>query len=282
MGADEVKKLAESIAEHGLHHPITTFEGKILDGRQRHEACDLAGVKPRFVEYRGTNPLEFVISANLHRRHLDASQRALIAAKIADLKQGEAGRQTANLRFSENGAIPAKTHEEAAEMMGVSRRSVDTASKVLDAAPPKVIAKVEAGQISITAAASGVKAKEKAKDPIVDVFGKAIPEPLQAVWARRGEILELMKGAAKLMSQINQARAENDELFAGTEFSDAVVDLGQAHTHLRSAQLWCLCPYCQGRSREKCTFCKKRGFVSKDKYELVPEELRLINERVKK
>src|SRR4051812_12795719 len=39
--------------------------------------------------YRDDNPWDLVVSANLQRRHLDASQRGLVGAKIATARQGE-------------------------------------------------------------------------------------------------------------------------------------------------------------------------------------------------
>ena len=50
-----------------------------------------AGVEPKFQEWNGKGSLvAFVVSLNLHRRHLNESQRALVAARIANL--GEGGR----------------------------------------------------------------------------------------------------------------------------------------------------------------------------------------------
>jgi hypothetical protein len=37
---------------------------------------------PIFFNFVGDNPLKFVVSANLHRRHLDESQRGMVAARM--------------------------------------------------------------------------------------------------------------------------------------------------------------------------------------------------------
>jgi ParB-like chromosome segregation protein Spo0J len=59
--------LVASIREHGLRRPITMYQSKILDGRQRFRACLAAGVEPRFEEYTGDDPVGFVTIANLMR-----------------------------------------------------------------------------------------------------------------------------------------------------------------------------------------------------------------------
>ncbi len=83
MNDEEFKQLVASIRDHGLHHPIVTFEGNILDGRNRFAACEKAGVKPHFIEYDGSDPLGFVERTNLHRRHLNSDQQASVVAKLA-------------------------------------------------------------------------------------------------------------------------------------------------------------------------------------------------------
>jgi hypothetical protein len=74
--------------ERGLLNPITLAGRQVLDGRNRLSACRLAGVKPRFEEWSdpGCGPVAWVISQNLHRRHLNESQRAMIADSLATLR----------------------------------------------------------------------------------------------------------------------------------------------------------------------------------------------------
>jgi hypothetical protein len=82
----ELKKLAKDIKRRGLINPILLFQGAVLDGRNRLAACKMAGVEPLYrmvdpeLDARGISPLEFVVSLNLRRRHLSASQQAMSAA----------------------------------------------------------------------------------------------------------------------------------------------------------------------------------------------------------
>lgn len=78
------------------------------------------------------------------RRHLDESQRAMIGARIASLGRG--GDQSANLRN-------APTAEEAASMLNVSARSIETARSVQRKADPELVAAVDAGKVAVSTAA---------------------------------------------------------------------------------------------------------------------------------
>lgn len=97
LGEDELNALAADIKKHGLSEPIWMFEGQILDGRNRLEACRRAKVAPVFQEWAPTpeqdSPIGFVISRNIMRRHLTASQRAALAVEIEGMYTEEARRR---------------------------------------------------------------------------------------------------------------------------------------------------------------------------------------------
>ena len=148
LAGDEAKALARDIREHGLHELITLLEGKILDGRNRYNACLDVGVEPRFTLYQGDNPAAYVVSRNLKRRHLNESQRAMVAKKLATLEHGQ--RQTGKF-------AGVTTQAEAASMLNVSERSVRTAAAVIDKAVPEVVTAVDKGDVSVSAAAQFAK-----------------------------------------------------------------------------------------------------------------------------
>src|SRR5581483_8076273 len=145
---DAFQALVEDVKAHGLRVPVTLFDTRVLDGRNRYRACLAAGVEPRFESWTGDDPVAFVMSQNLHRRHLNESQRSLIAAKakkffeegarqrsLGNLKRGAAPPESANLRSREEG----KAAERAATLLNVSPRSVEHASRVVERAAPEVV-----------------------------------------------------------------------------------------------------------------------------------------------
>jgi ParB-like chromosome segregation protein Spo0J len=84
MEGDELDELVADIRAHGLREPVVMFEGKILDGRNRYRACMEADVDVITKEFDGDEHAAraFVISANLHRRHLTAEDKRKIIAEL--------------------------------------------------------------------------------------------------------------------------------------------------------------------------------------------------------
>jgi hypothetical protein len=88
MDGKEFDAFVEDVKTRGQQEPITLYQGAIIEGRNRYRACLKLGVKAQTKEYTGNDPIGFVLSANLHRRHLNESQRSMIAAKVANMQRG--------------------------------------------------------------------------------------------------------------------------------------------------------------------------------------------------
>jgi hypothetical protein len=86
LEGQEFEDLVADITAHGLHQPIVVYEDKVLDGRNRYRACVAAGVDCCTTLYTGDDPLGYVISLNLKRRHLTATQRRDLIAKLVKAK----------------------------------------------------------------------------------------------------------------------------------------------------------------------------------------------------
>jgi hypothetical protein len=154
MGDEELLALADDIKANGLLEPIWLGpDGRIIDGRNRYRACELAEVEPAYRTWDGEGSLiKFAISLNLHRRHLNESQRGTIAAKIANMERGDN-------QHSEHGEISPTSisQTEAAEMLNVSRDTVKNARRVLTEGTPEEVAAVEAGEVAVGTLADDIR-----------------------------------------------------------------------------------------------------------------------------
>lgn len=141
MEGEAFDRLVEDIRLNGILEPVVMIDGAILDGRNRYMATRQLAIECPVTEYDGDDPLAFVVSKNLARRHMTESQRAMVASKLATLPAHRPGK----------GADLHPSAERAAEMFNVSERSVKTARAVRDASPD-LARKVETGAISVSLA----------------------------------------------------------------------------------------------------------------------------------
>jgi len=143
MSAGEYKPFLADIRANGQREPIWTYKGQILDGRNRWRACTELGILPQVREYDGDvdGLPAFVVSLNLHRRHLNESQRALVGAKLANLDNGQRA-TSANVRSS------VITQPQAAEMLNVSERSIQTA-KAVERDMPELLPRIASGEMTL-------------------------------------------------------------------------------------------------------------------------------------
>lgn len=177
MSGDEFSELTEDIAKHGQRETIKTYQGQIIDGRHRWNACTVLGLAPRFEEWDGRGSMvAYVVSLNLRRRHLTTSQRGMVGAKLlphleqeAQERQRQAGRTSgrgrpkkvrADLPEANQGPIaePAdpplgehRARDDAAAIVNVSPRTIADAAEILETAPD-LAGEVETGAATIHAA----------------------------------------------------------------------------------------------------------------------------------
>jgi N6-adenosine-specific RNA methylase IME4 len=180
----ELAELADDIRANGLLVPIWRHrDGRIIDGRNRWLACQRIGIDPRSDTYTGPDGpalVAFVVGLNEKRRHLSTGQRAMVAAKIANLGHGGDRSKT---------PIGALTQDEAARLLNVGTRSVDRASAVQREGAPELIDAVEHDRIAVSVAATiAAEPVETQRQIILSCDPKAIrAAPVEIVRQRQAE-----------------------------------------------------------------------------------------------
>ena len=153
--------LCADVAKFGIREPVWLYDGQILDGRNRWRAANETGAECPTRTYEGDEPAAFVVSLNLHRRHLSESQRAMVAAKLANMPVGRPAGNSANLQN-----LPT-SQSDAADMLNVSTRAVAAAAKVQREAQEPIVAAVERGDMTVSLAAKVMDLPEEEQAPIL-------------------------------------------------------------------------------------------------------------------
>jgi hypothetical protein len=143
MTGKEFDELVADIRRNGLEFPIATFDGKIIDGRNRALACQRAHQNLFYEEYTSFHfPDEaalraFIISANIHRRHLTPEQRRELIAKLLKADPGKSNRQIAETVKADHKTVGAVRQEQEArgEIPHVEKR-IDTKGREQPASKP--------------------------------------------------------------------------------------------------------------------------------------------------
>lgn len=213
MPDEDFASLVEDIKKNGQKEAVILLDGKVLDGWHRYRACLKVGVKCVTAKHDGSNALDFVLSRNLHRRHLTGSQRAsLIVAANEWRERGRKPEPGSGSGKSEPGSgFPdlSLTTEQMAEAADVSTRTIEQA-KVADRIG--LGDAVLEGKVSVKAAAEVAKLPPKKREKAVAAIkaGKSIATPNAeptALEKARCEIEELREALATAKDDIERLSA---------------------------------------------------------------------------
>jgi N6-adenosine-specific RNA methylase IME4 len=171
MPEPELKELRADVQQHGLLEPIWLYEGQVLDGRNRYRVCRDLHLDPKMKTYEGNSPMGFVISMNLRRRHLTASQKAAIAVEALPFFEAEAKKRMQIRKGDQPGATTAKmpeldkgeSREQASKAFGVSPRYISDA-KAIKEQTPQAFAEMKSGKKTLTAARREKQRAEVTRD----------------------------------------------------------------------------------------------------------------------
>jgi hypothetical protein len=163
--------LVADIKTHGQHEPITLLGDRILEGKNRYRACLEAGVVPTFKSYDGTDPEAYVVSANIHRRHLTAEQKRELINKLIKASPEKSNRQVAEIAKVDHKTVAAVRSgcEQRGEITHVSTHT-DTKGRQQPAKKKRRAADD----------ARDVKAKQEAAPPVTPVAPDGELELLRA------------------------------------------------------------------------------------------------------
>lgn len=293
MTEEEYQGLKQDIAENGQRDDIPMWCGQIVDGRNRLRACEELGLEPRIADLdEDTEPWKYVISYNLHRRHLSSSQRAMVASAIATGKNGS------NQHGVEGGqnCPPSSTIDAAATSLNVSPMSVKLAKVVQQHGSDAVKKAVEQGKLPVSLAAKLVK-KEPDKRKQTRILSGGVKDVREAVNPKKnaehteddlppceddGEVLQpisapvitsppqpthhpkemagpLMAHVKTLTQMLNDLKKRSVD--RGGEWIDLQAISNQISSlkySLKSSIYYADCPACGGK---RCGSCKQSGFL---------------------
>lgn len=220
LEGEALQALADDICANGQVEPAVIFEDMLLDGRNREAACKLVGVplKSRTIDVC-PSPTAYVLSQNLHRRHLNVAQKAFVASAAVPMFAEEAkARERAGAKTSaqrprdssgrlkpgspksgQPGRRQPEAVEQAAKAVGAGREATRTAVQIAEAAP-EIRAAVMAGHVTTVADAARLAKLSEEQRPEALALVASGTRPVEACRAVK-----------------NKAIAERGELVAPTK-----------------------------------------------------------------
>jgi hypothetical protein len=279
MDADAFNAMLESFRQVGWdsNHPIVTYRGMILDGRNRMFAVEefnktaTTPITPTFREFTGTDDeaADFAMRENFARRHMTQSQRAGIGLKMKQYFESRKPGPVAP------GAKPSKSTptQRAAKFVNASPAMISNASKLQKLSPKLLDAVIEGTERSL---GSAIKKAEKAAcvvrteppPPAVDSIGLPMhPRAKDAITTGRAEY-------TKLIRTLQQAKRDAIALAAGPhgramQANALEVDFKNLIRLLRYSAPFTSCPL-DDPCDDKCRVCMGTQWITEGAYNSLP------------
>jgi site-specific DNA-methyltransferase (adenine-specific) len=165
MTDEEFAGLKDDIARNGVHQPVAVWREQVIDGRHQYQACHDLGIEAPLRHLDDdADPVSFVLSANMSRRQLSPSQKAIITAQLPLVVNGS------NQYTVESGGVKVGTkffvphsQEQRALWAGITPRYQSDADGIVKDGAPDIIEKVRNGDITVNDAIVVVRAQRKTK-----------------------------------------------------------------------------------------------------------------------
>jgi len=262
MSEEALRALAADIKANGLREPVTMLGPRLLDGRNRWLACEMAGVDIRTRDWAG-DALSYVRSLNLHRRHLTPVQMAAAAVKLEPVYEEEAAKkQTEGRRKGgqlKGGNHPKAKQDDAGRALAQAAKEVGAsldsakAMKQVSKAAPEVIELVQRGHVETVADAKRVAALPedtraevvqlvKAGSPVSEAFSVAgaTEKMRQERETPTGQVIAAIEIVRKSAATVRSACARLEDLankfnvteMRSPEFAKAGLALLQARSDI--------------------------------------------------
>ena len=163
----EFEQMKKSIETEGQQIPVIMYKGKLLDGRNRWQACRELGIAVKAVEWHGPGTAEeMILAINLRRRHLTTGQKAAIAVKLLPfIEQQAAKRMMAGTAADPSAKLhQGRSDELAGKKVGVCGRSVSKANEI-KVASPDIFHQLFIGELTLAQAQRRIKPQAESPSP---------------------------------------------------------------------------------------------------------------------
>lgn len=237
MSDTDFNGLKSDIKANGQLHPIYLLDGMILDGGNRYRALAELGITPICQEYEGDSPVQFVLSSNLHRRHLTQGQAAAIVSATQDWSKAHPAHRVAK---EVGNVTDLNTVADMSKVSGASDKTQRDANKLVKHATPELVKQVTTGEKSLNQALVEADLKPARKPDTKAESHETEPAKANAKPSREDELLSIiedMKAMAEMADkEIADLKAENALLKSTIERNDKDVQIVSLNTRLNSLQ----------------------------------------------
>lgn len=236
MSGDDLLALAVDIDANGQKNPITLYEGMVLDGWHRYEACRQLEIECKSVEFPADgDPVAFVESQNLFRRHLTESQRAAAVVANAAWRKSGQREQLGNVaelppsadQLAERAKVSTRTvvNAKAAVSAGLGdsiKKGEATANSAANLArqAPDLAEEVSAGKTTFKAAQGVAKERRSLAAELAKVQEPEPDHEYTELDQLRDTVKELRYEVEELRYEVEELRAERDSARLGATEED--------------------------------------------------------------
>lgn len=233
---EEFNGLEASILAEGCRDSLVVWNGTLIDGHNRYKICSEHDIPFSIIERDFTDrdsAMLWIIQNQLSRRNLNDFQRVEMVSKCEDAVKAQAEKRQKSTRFGGGGNFTTtggKSRDTLGDMAGVSGKTYERATDIIDKAPENVVNAVRKDELSINAGYEITKMQPEQQQEISDRIeqGEKAKDVFKDVRARVGVSPKLYNRAVTV---IEKAPEELKEKLRNND-----ITVNQAYNQVKRAE----------------------------------------------